>query len=301
MRIHHAWSSPAFDLPSVAGSVGPFAAASFLRAVTEFGDEPFHIVEGTDGLWVLAEEAGTVRMAGDADLTDYHTPLGAGADRVLSEYVSGLPGGVSIELDSLPLEAAECAAKGLQAAGVDAVTDSHTVTAVLDLPDSFDGYLIDLGKKQRHEVRRKRRRYEESVGALCRERHVGTGWGLSEFVRLHRLADGDKGDFMTDERVEFFRTLAEQPGWVVDLLRHPGTGHATACVFAHVGEDYALYNSSYDPELAEASPGVALLGAVIEAAIDEGCRRFDFLKGDETYKFRMGATERPLYTVTGRT
>jgi CelD/BcsL family acetyltransferase involved in cellulose biosynthesis len=36
---------------------------------------------------------------------------------------------------------------------------------------------------------------------------------------------------------------------------------------------------------------------MIEQAIGEGIGRFDFLKGDEVYKFRLGAEERPLYRV----
>jgi CelD/BcsL family acetyltransferase involved in cellulose biosynthesis len=39
---------------------------------------------------------------------------------------------------------------------------------------------------------------------------------------------------------------------------------------------------------------------MIERAIDERRPRFDFLKGDETYKFRLGAEERPLYRLKAR-
>ena len=48
-----------------------------------------------------------------------------------------------------------------------------------------------------------------------------------------------------------------------------------------------------------ASPGVVLVSMLIERAIEAEKRVFDFLKGDETYKFRLGAAPRPLYEVTG--
>ena len=35
----------------------------------------------------------------------------------------------------------------------------------------------------------------------------------------------------------------------------------------------------------------------IEFAIEEGQAIFDFLKGDEAYKFRLGAEPRPLFQV----
>ncbi len=40
-----------------------------------------------------------------------------------------------------------------------------------------------------------------------------------------------------------------------------------------------------------------MLGAMIERAVQEGRRIFDFLKGDENYKFRLGAEPRPLYEI----
>jgi CelD/BcsL family acetyltransferase involved in cellulose biosynthesis len=49
--------------------------------------------------------------------------------------------------------------------------------------------------------------------------------------------------------------------------------------------------------MSDASPGVAIIGAAIERATTESAPVFDFLKGDEVYKFRLGARERPLYRV----
>ena len=300
MRVHSDWSTSAFDLPPVAEAVGPFVRAPFLRAASDLTDGTVRLVEGDGGLWALTERSGRLEMAGDADLTDYHSPLGEDPGPVLTEYAQSLEAGLDIEFDSLPLGAAELAVKALDAGGIDASLRQHEVAAVVELPDTFDAYLDAVGKKQRHEIRRKRRRYEDVVGAVVLERHDGAGWGFDEFVRLHRMADGEKGEFMTDRRLGFFESLASQDGWVVDLLRHPESGAATACAFSFVGKEYWLYNSSYDPDLSDGSPGVALLGALIERAIEDRCTRFDFLKGDEVYKFRMGASERPLYVVSGR-
>ena len=40
-----------------------------------------------------------------------------------------------------------------------------------------------------------------------------------------------------------------------------------------------------------------MLSHLIERSIDDGKKVFDFLKGDETYKFRLGAQPRPLFEV----
>ena len=86
----------------------------------------------------------------------------------------------------------------------------------------------------------------------------------------------------------------------MDLLADQ-QGRATACVFGYSDADgYYLYNSSFDPAFSSSSPGVVLLSSMIEKAVREELSRFDFLKGDETYKRRLGAVHRPLYTVSCR-
>ena len=48
-----------------------------------------------------------------------------------------------------------------------------------------------------------------------------------------------------------------------------------------------------DPEFAALSPGTLVIGTAIESAIREGCGEFDFLRGDEEYKYFWGAAVRP--------
>lgn len=302
MKRHTNWDAPGFALTPAAPAVGPFPRRPFLRAVErlEAGRCRYELVESENALAALCHEDGVVRFLGSADLTDYHVPLGPGVADLMELLANELPAETRFDLDSLPIEAAKPIALGLERAGhpVEVVEDG--LTAVVELPRSFDSYLEMIGKKQRHEVRRKRRRYEELLGEVVVETHTGTGWAFGEFVRLHRLADGPKGRFMTPETEAFFRELADTPGWRLDVLRLPD-GRAAACSFSFVDEEgIYLYNGSYDPALSAASPGVVLLGVLIEQSIQQGIPRFDFLKGDEVYKFRLGAEARRLYRVRSR-
>lgn len=283
----------------VAVATGPFARPDFLREVTGVAPQGENReLRSTDG-WILMEIGPSlVSMGGHPDLCDYHAPLGPGAMELMAGFAAELQGGCRIDLDSLPLEAAEVLSKGLTVAGLDPAIEEHSATLVLPLPTSHEEYLAAVGKKQRHEIRRKRRRFEERLGPVLFETHLSGGWALAEFVRLHRLASGEKAGFMTSAMEGFFSHLLAQPGWQIDLLRLPGTERAAACLFAYVDEDgYFLYNSSFDPDLGESSPGNVLLGEAIEASILAGLPRFDFLKGTEEYKFRLGAVPRPLYRV----
>ncbi len=302
-RLHDDWSTPAFAYPPIAQGTGPFAAPRFLETWAHHranaGD--VLLVETADALLPLYADDGTIRFLGEADLTDYHTPLGeaAAVEDLTRVFFSGAAAGTRIDLDSLPLEAAEPLHAGLSAAGVPVQRHEHEVAAVLDLPPSFDAWLAAIGKKERHEVRRKRRRFEEGLGSPHLVRADGPD-AVSEFARLHRAAAGDKGDFMTDDMEGFFAQLQKDAGAVVDLLTtHEGTPVAAAFGFEDE-EGYYLYNSAYDPEVRNASPGIVMLASLIERAIERDRTVFDFLKGDETYKFRHGAEPRPLYRLTGK-
>jgi CelD/BcsL family acetyltransferase involved in cellulose biosynthesis len=286
------------DLSPRAAATGPFARRPFLTAVTELtASTPVTIGDEVSAL-VVVESDGEVTLAGDSELTDYHCPLGSEVKSAISYLVDTTDPGSRFRFDSLPGEAAVEVVDAFSATGVSVRSTGHAVAAVVDLAGGYDQYLSDIGKKQRHELRRKRRRYVEEVGELIHETHRGEGWALDEFFRLHRLSDGDKGQFMTSEREQFFRVLSGQHGWRVDILRVPGVERATAALFSYVDEEGVyLYNSSYDAALSDASPGVAIVGSMIEQACVEGLPRFDFLKGDEVYKFRLGAEARHLFEV----
>lgn len=56
------------------------------------------------------------------------------------------------------------------------------------------------------------------------------------------------------------------------------------------------YITGFDPDLAPLGLGTVLIGCAIEAAVGEGAREFDFLRGREDYKYRWGAHDRPTFT-----
>jgi CelD/BcsL family acetyltransferase involved in cellulose biosynthesis len=289
------------DLPPSASATGPFARPPFIAAVSSLTGEAVWTVADDAAALVVVESDGEVRLAGDSDLTDYHCPLGSEVKSVVAQLVDAVQPGTRFRFDSLPGEAASELVDAFGATGLEAEVCQHTVTAVVDISDGYAAYLEAIGKKQRHEVRRKRRRYEAAVGALIHEVHAGSGWVLEEFFRLHRMSEGDKGSFMTADREGFFRELIGQSGWRLDVLRVPGEERATACLFSYTDDEGVyIYNSCYDPHLSDASPGVAMIGSMIEQACSEGLPRFDFLKGDEVYKFRLGAEPRPLFEVVAR-
>ena len=175
------------------------------------------------------------------------------------------------------------------------------VAPAIDLPDSFESYLLGLSGHDRHELRRKRRRLGE-LGEWRVRKADDVGWeaDLSAFFDFHRQAPGEKAGFFTADRERFFRRLAADL-FLMGLARLDVLdldGQPVACTFSYDFRNVvALYNSSFRPDLAKHAPGMVLVGALIEHAIEEEKRCFDFLRGDERYKSRFGPTPRPVFEV----
>ncbi len=153
-----------------------------------------------------------------------------------------------------------------------------------------------LGKKQRHETRRKTRRFTELLGAPRLQRGGGVD-AVATFAAMHRLSSGDKGDFMNPATEALFAALHDTAGGVIDFLYGDGDEPVAAAFGFEDAATYYLYNSAYLPDAGAASPGIVLVAELIRRAIDVGFERFDFLKGDEAYKYRLGATARPLWRI----
>jgi CelD/BcsL family acetyltransferase involved in cellulose biosynthesis len=191
--------------------------------------------------------------------------------------------------------------------GLEAVTTLEDVCPLILLPDSFETYLQEnLSKKQRHEVRRKLRRIEEE--AAVRWYAVDGSADLvretDAFLHLHRLSKDEKESFMTPEMEAFFREAIQathQAGWLyLAFIEVNGAKAAAMLGFVYDGR-LLVYNSGYDPaSYSELSPGIVLTARIIEDAIQRGLRVFDFLQGNEVYKYRFGAQDTVVYSTTLR-
>jgi CelD/BcsL family acetyltransferase involved in cellulose biosynthesis len=304
MRFHDDSSTAALDRPPIAAHTGPFPRRAFLEVWGRHrATGTIRLAESDTLLLPLVEAAGRMEIAGEADLTDYHSPLGEdpGDLESFGAALAGLlPAGTRFRFDSLPEEVAVPLAGGMRAGGVPVAPVGHAAAWVLPLPEDHRIHLDRLRGKDRHEIRRKIRRFEDARGGP-RLAARNDPAALEAFFTMHRASGGEKGGFMTPEVERFFRDLAALDEAVVVLLSGDD-GQPVAGAFGFEDEFCSyLYNSAFDPAVSELSPGVVLVDRLIAGAIDAGKQRFDFLKGDEAYKRRMGAEPRPLYVLEGTT
>jgi CelD/BcsL family acetyltransferase involved in cellulose biosynthesis len=172
--------------------------------------------------------------------------------------------------------------------------------------ETWDEYLATLDKKARHEIRRKLRR-AAAVGELSLEITPPTVEAVDEFIRLHSLRFGEHGLFPDNEggarSRRFVHRLAELERAEPDggLLHVALVRCGPRLIFAFLafddGHTSYLYNSGMDPSAAEASPGVTGGALYIQDRIAAGRRRFDFLRGNEPYKYEWGAVDEPIYRL----
>ncbi len=174
------------------------------------------------------------------------------------------------------------------------------VSVELDLPGTWDEYLMMLTKKQRHEVRRKLRRLWEAgnVEHHCFEASQKVGDTMDTFLKLFSLSQEEKAKFMTPKMESFFKSLAKAMAEIgilkfglLELDRQPA---AMTMGFDYQGSHY-LYNSAYDPRYDSLSVGLLCKVLCLKESIERGSKKWDFLKGDETYKHHLGGREVPLY------
>ena len=177
--------------------------------------------------------------------------------------------------------------------------DQVDVSPQLFLPSSWDEYLALLKTKDRHELKRKLRRLEQTAASsyTITEREL-LPREMESFFELFKASDFEKAHFMTDQRREFFETMVSslaEKGYVRLSFLEVGKVRTASCLCFDYNNDVYLYNSAYDPTYASLSVSLLLKAFCIRDAINDGKKRFDFLRGSEPYKYDLGGQDVPIY------
>lgn len=173
------------------------------------------------------------------------------------------------------------------------------VAPYIDLPKEWDRYLDVLDRHDRHELKRKIRRLErEGAYKICTQ---GGEQDIDNFFRLMSFSKEQKRDFLSPKMRSFFTdiftTFFSKKMISLCFLKLNGKNIAATLAFEYNNE-ILLYNSGFDPSFYKLAPGFLLIAFIIKHAIEQGRERFDFLRGNERYKFDLGGKIRKLYKIT---
>ena len=170
-------------------------------------------------------------------------------------------------------------------------------TPRIPLNGSFEEYLSRLDKKQRHEIRRKMRRAAESdlnVRFVIVDKNADIESEINAFFHL-MTQDHNKANFLTplmrEQMTVTIRTAFEQGYLWLAFLEVAGVKVAASLNFDYKNKLWG-YNSGVSSEHRELSPGWVLLGHTIQWCCENGRQEFDFMRGDEEYKYRFGGVNR---------
>jgi CelD/BcsL family acetyltransferase involved in cellulose biosynthesis len=167
------------------------------------------------------------------------------------------------------------------------------------LTGDWDTYLAGIDKKQRHEIRRKMRRVEESgaeVKWTVTHDPASLEADIHTFIDLMRQ-DPEKDAFfarsetMLTTMIETTRCAFDRDCLLLAFLEINGKKVAGYFCFDYLNRIW-VYNSGIDRGAIEFSPGWVLLGYLLQWANEQKRSEFDFMRGDEDYKYRFGAIDR---------
>lgn len=261
------------------------------------------------GIAPMQRQDDVISFLGDTDLFDFHDfiiPQGKEASfySVLEDYLTTQSwqqlyfpslSHASPTLEYLPQMA--------ERQGWKCLVEQEDVSPTLTLPVDWDTYLSGLRKKDRHELRRKFRRLEAAEGFEPKvyTSPADVGNKLDAFFNLMRQSREEKHRFLTPEREAFFREMAVALAEVGVLglwfLEQNGNPVSSALCFDYCGRRL-LYNSGFDPAFAELSVGLLLKATCIRDAIEKKLTSFEFLRGDEPYKYHLGGVDQAVYCMT---
>ncbi len=173
------------------------------------------------------------------------------------------------------------------------------------LPTTFQDFLGARGQNVRYNFRRRLKAlHREGRVAFITLRHADDilrAW--PELLRLHgmRFSSQAKASSFLHPDVQRFhqdtlRRMGPEDGPRLYLLEVDGRAIAALYGFS-LGARFLYFQSGMDPHWARWSIGLIMMGCAIEQAIKDGHREFDFLRGNEAYKYQWASDARTTHTL----
>jgi len=175
----------------------------------------------------------------------------------------------------------------------------HSLCPAARLPATEEAFLAARSRNYRKKMREYERRTATDYGAVVRQscNAVEASADLEALAVLHRRRwlDASRA-FRSDAYVGFHRRLAVtflECGWLRLFVMDTPEGPIGALYCLAFGAGYYYYQSGRDPANAKHRVGLVLMQHALRTAIKEGASLFDFLRGQEPYKYTWADIDRP--------
>jgi CelD/BcsL family acetyltransferase involved in cellulose biosynthesis len=170
------------------------------------------------------------------------------------------------------------------------------------LPESWDTYLSSLDERYRREINRKIRNaadYFLSVDWYIVDNTQDLDQEMDDFLEL--MANNPrKKEFLTEDMVIQMKKTAQaasKSGWLQLAFLTVGDLKAAGYINFDYEDKIWVYNSGINSLFENLSPGWVLLTKLIESAINKGKTEFDFMRGDEQFKYIFGGKDKNVVQI----
>ncbi len=182
----------------------------------------------------------------------------------------------------------------------------QTVCPLAILPDTMEQFENEMNKKELTGVKRQLRKLlsENRLTYSVLDSPKDLKEGIDNFISLHQERHNSKGErgkiYSKRQRERFHRFSVLMCG--VGLLKIETLKIDNRVVAANfiLAQNKKMYNylSGMDPQYSKFKPGKILIYYMIKDAIKKGYKVYDFLQGDEKYKYYWTNNEVKLYNVS---
>lgn len=262
-----------------------------------FGTHPTILVNREQSILIPLEIDGEIaHFAGGEEIADYLDAIGperakvqAWQDAIVMLREKGVK---KIILRNIPQDSESLHFFGTLANASIAQEDT---TPIAQLPATLDAYLETLEKKERHEYKRKIRKFEEDFPNPTISTQNGKDVRMDQLVTLMKT-DRSKQEFLTPAMEQFFLHLPHtaEDSLVQLTLSHQDKILASMVGFT-LGHTFLLYNSGFLREYQGA--GFYLKAKSMKWALEQGFAEFNFLQGSERYKYELGGKDTFVYKI----
>ena len=200
------------------------------------------------------------------------------------------------------VEAAEKSADTLSARYV---CRHHRVCPNIIISSDWDGFLGDLSKNMRYNVRRRSRNIVKKFDAQFEwiQEPAQLEDSIDQLFKLHEQRFESKNSatiFQGDGRKNFHKAVSRRflKDGILRFSRLQVDGESIAMLYCYQYANELLYfQAGMNPEWEKQSAGMVLMAHNIQYAHDEGLRRFDFMRGGEEYKFKWTSDVRNMVRI----
>ena len=287
----------------------PFVLPGWMNAWWKAFGAGFNILvlaakEGSDvvGIAPFKVKDSIASFIGDNSVCDYLDFVTAPGKenafaKVLLDYLPAL------DVKTLLLETLRPESVSIHNVAEEARRGNHRVTSSeidvsfeMELLETWEDYLFSLESKQRRDVERKMHQLDEMAEVrfrVLKDSEVEEA-DLNAFFQMMTDSRRDKAQFLAPRMRSFFEDEVKAMS-DYGILRlgflDVGVARVASILYFEYNDTIYLYNSGYMPQYAEMNVGLVSKLYCIRQAIEERKKVFDFLKGPEVYKSRLGGHE----------